>query len=129
MDFGGVRFAGWTPAETLSALRRREEEEDAEDDRQHMSEVRVRTLEEIKAAKAAEAAQSSAQGSSTAPSSSSAQKPPPAPSPPVKKYGQWKAGLEAVLSAARAGKTDRVRQLLAEHASLRLDHADADHVG
>ncbi len=94
-----------------------------------MSEVRVRTLEEIKAAKAAEAAQSSAQGSSTAPSSSSAQKPPPAPSPPVKKYGQWKTGLEAVLAAARAGKTDRVRQLLAEHASLRLDHADADQVG
>ena len=94
-----------------------------------MSEVRVRTLEEIKAAKAAEAAQSSAQGSSTAPSSSSAQKPPPAPSPPVKKYGQWKTGLEAVLAAARAGKTDRVRQLLAAHASLRLDHADADQVG
>ena len=44
----------------------------------------------------------------------------------MKKYGQWKAGLEAVLSAARAGQTDRVRQLLAEHASLRLDHADAD---
>ena len=84
---------------------------------QSMSEVRVRTLEEIKAAKAAEAAQSSAQ------------KPPPAPTPPVKKYGQWKAGLEAVLSAARAGKTDRARQLLAEHASLRLDHADADQVG
>lgn len=85
-----------------------------------MSEVRVRTLEEIKAAKVAQAAQPS----SAAPKllSSSA----PAPSPPVKKYGQWKAGLEAVLSAARAGKTDRVRQLLTEHTSLRLDHADAD---
>ena len=103
---------------------------------QSMSDVfRVRTLEEIKAAKVAQAAQpsSAAQSSSTKPSTSSSTqkpsppvKPPPAPSPPVKKYGQWKAGLEAVLSAARAGKTDRVRQLLDEHASLRLDHADAD---
>ena len=71
-----------------------------------MSEVKVRTLEELKAAKQAAGGSSQNQ---VAESSSSA--------PP---------GLAAVMTAVRNGEKDRVLKLLSEHPNLRLDHADAD---
>ena len=85
-----------------------------------MSEVRVRTLEELKAAKAA------GEGSAKKPAAQSARPAQSGLSSSSTPASSAVRGLEATLIAARGGETDRVRQLCTEHPSLRLDHADAD---